>query len=265
MSPTPDAPSPDVRPSDATAAGTAAPASTAPPAPDSAVAASPQEETGAGSRRGTTPWGTYLRNGALALAILGMIWLAANVRLPDLDTLREDIQDLGPWAPLGFVVIYALVALTPIPVTITAVAGGMVFGLGGGTLLSMVGVVLGCWGAYWIARLLGRDVVMRLLGSHADVVEERLEDGGFWAVCTLRLMPGLPYWPVNYGSGALGVSTREFLIATCVASLPGQLSLVAIGAFIVDPGIPQGTAVVLAWILVGVLTVLSFRRWRAAR
>src|SRR5699024_2757392 len=85
-----------------------------------------------------------------------------------------------------------------------------------GTVLSMAGVVLGCFGGYGLARALGRDTVMRMLGSHAEVIEERLHDGGFYAVCTLRLMPGIPYWPVNYGSGALGVRSREFLIATVV-------------------------------------------------
>lgn len=219
----------------------------------------------AGKGRARLAWSTYARNGALALAVLAMVWLAFNVRLPDLSTLREDIQELGLWAPLGFVALYAVVALTPIPVTVTAVAGGMVFGLGLGTGLSMLGVVLGCWGAYWIARLLGREVVLRRLGSHAAVVEEKLADGGFWAVCTLRVMPGLPYWPVNYGSGALGVSNREFLLATSLASLPGQLSLVAIGAFITDPGLRQGIAVVCAWALVIVLTILAFRHWRSTR
>src|SRR5690625_7302655 len=93
----------------------------------------------------------------------------------------------------------------------------------------MIGVVAGCWGAYWLARALGRETVMRLLGSHADMVEHRLEGGGFYAVCTLRLLPGLPYWPVNYGSGALGIGSREFLVATIVSTVPDQRSLGGLG------------------------------------
>src|SRR5690625_6595537 len=92
-----------------------------------------------------------------------------------------------------------------------AVTGGLVFGIPVGTALSMIGVVAGCWGAYWLARGLGRETVMRLLGSHAGMVEDRLEGGGFYAVCTLRLLPGVPYWPVNYGSGAVAGPSRDFL------------------------------------------------------
>lgn len=193
-----------------------------------------------------------------------MLWLALNVRLPSREELREQIEALGAWAPLAFIGLYAVVALTPIPVTIMAVTAGLLFGLGLGTLLSMIGVVLGCFGAYWLARALGRDTVLKVLGSHARMIEDRLEGGGFYAVCTLRLVPGIPYWPVNYGSGALGIRAREYLLATAISALPGQVSLIAIGSFLATPDVLHGAAVVLSWIVVLVLTVLSYRRWRAA-
>ena len=144
---------------------------------------------------------------------------------------------------------------------VTSVAFGLVFG----TILSMIGVLAGCFGGYWISRALGRETVMRLLGSHAEAIESRLTNGGFYAVCTLRLLPGFPYWPVNYGSGALGIRSRTFLIATVVSALPGQLSLVAVGAFIGHPGIVNGIAVAISWALVIVLTILTFRRWKSTQ
>lgn len=216
-------------------------------------------------RRGRIPWGTVLRNVALVAVVLAMIWLALNVHLPSVGGIRAEIDEAGPWAPVAFVLLYAAVAATPIPVTIMAVAGGMIFGLPLGTVLSLIGVVIGCLGGYGVARLLGQETVMRLLGSHAQVVEDHLVGGGSYAVCTLRLVPGIPYWPVNYGSGALGIPARDFLVATVLASLPGQLSLVAVGAFLAEPSILHGVALGAAWVLVIVLTVLAFRRWRATR
>ncbi|UVI36255.1 TVP38/TMEM64 family protein [Brevibacterium spongiae] len=210
-------------------------------------------------------WPTILRNIALALVLLAGVWAVFNVRLPSIDVIQDDIAAAGFWGFAVFILIYLVVAATPIPVTIMAVAGGLIFGLPFGTLLSMIGVVAGCWGGYWIARGLGRDTVMRLLGSHAESIESRLTGGGFYAVCALRLMPGFPYWPVNYGSGALGIDNRTFLIATIVSALPGQLSLVAVGAFIGNPTVLNGIAVAISWALVIVLTIFTVRRWKRTR
>ncbi|MCT1765799.1 TVP38/TMEM64 family protein [Brevibacterium casei] len=212
--------------------------------------------------RGRLPWGSIVRSAALGVAVLAGLWLVVNVHLPSPGVLQSDIAEVGFWGFAVYVALYTVVAATPIPVTIVAVAGGLAFGLALGTLLSMIGVIAGGYIGYWIARALGRTTAREMLGSHAEAVETQLHGGGFYAVSTLRLMPGLPYWPVNYGSGAFGVDQRTFVLATIVSSLPGQLSLVAIGAFIGNPSVPNGIAVGASWLLVGSLTILAFRRWR---
>lgn len=222
---------------------------------------------GSGDSRGSRPadggGGSLLSTVVLVLVILVMVWLAFSVRLPSLPELRERIEGLGWAAGLGFIGLYAVVALTPIPITVMALAGGVLFGIVQGSILSIIGVMIGCWGAYWIARLAGRGPIMRLLGSHGHSVESRLEDGGFLAVFLARVLPGLPYWPVNYGAGAFGVSQRDFLVASVLACIPGQISLVAIGHFASSPSRISGTVVVLAWAVVLGLTVWGYRRLRA--
>lgn len=216
------------------------------------------QSVGRGSRRGT-----ILRIAALVAVVAAIIWVAATVRLPDLDDLRAQIEGFGWWSWLVFVAAYAVVALTPIPVTIMALVGGLLFGVLAGSLLSVVGAVIGSIGAYWIARAVGRTTVMRLLGRHAQKLEDRLdESSGFAAVFTLRVMPGMPYWPVNYGAGALGVPSRVFSIASLVASVPGQVSLVSIGAFIAAPSFWAGAVVVIAWGVVLGFTIWAWRSWR---
>src|SRR5699024_1654672 len=120
------------------------------------------------------------------------------------------------------------VALTPIPVTVMAVTAGVLFGLLQGVILSVVGVMIGCWGAYWIARLLGKQATAKILANHYNTVEKHLDQAGFQAVVMLRLLPGFPYWPVNYGSGAFNISQRDFMFASILSVIPGQISLVAI-------------------------------------
>lgn len=210
-------------------------------------------------------WISVLRNTALGAVILGLLWVAFNVELPPVHELQRNIEALG-WAGwIAFVALYALVATTPIPVTIMAVAGGLLFDIAAGTILSVLGVMLGCWTAYWVARGLGKQTMRKLLGRHRGTVERHLQESGFYAVATLRLVPGIPYWPVNYGSGAFGVKHTPFVLASLVSCIPGQFSLVAIGGFIADPSPMTGAAVAIGWIAVGILTVMAYRRWRRAQ
>lgn len=205
---------------------------------------------------------SLVRGGALLGAVLLMVWLAFNVSLPSVGQLRDWIDGFGWGSRLVFIAAYAVVALTPIPVTVMAVTGGVLFGVVEGSLLSVVGAVIGCLGAYWVARGLGKDTVLRLLGRHREAIEEQLASAGFAAVFTLRVLPGLPYWPINYGAGALGVAYREFAVATMIASVPGQVSLVAVGAFAATPDVVHAIVVALAWAVVVIMTIWAWRVWR---
>lgn len=125
--------------------------------------------------------------------------------------------------------------------------------------------MLGSWIGYWLARALGKRLTFQLLGRHSSIVEDYLSNAGFWAMCTARLMPALPYWPVNYGAGALGISQYTFISATFLATIPGQISLVALGAFAVNPTFFNGAVVVIAWLAVLTLTWISYRYWRGTK
>lgn len=210
-------------------------------------------------------WPELLRDAALVLCVLGMVWLAFNVSLPSRESLQTTINGFGWWAWAVFIGLYVLVAATPIPVSIMALVGGVVFGVVEGSVLSVIAVTIGCWAGYGIARALGSGVVLRVLGSHADSVQSRLESGGVWAVSLLRLTPGIPYWPVNYGAGAFGVKQRDFLVSTVLCSIPGQVSLVAIGALAAHPTAANVAVVVVSWVVVLVLTLLVFRHMRTER
>lgn len=201
----------------------------------------------------------------LVVFIGTLIWLSFNVNVPEPEVLREMIQGYG-WAGwLIFIGITALIAITPIPVTIPALVAGSLYGVIAGSLFSFTGILIGSWIGYWLARFTGQDLTFKLLGRHGPAVKKYLGDAGFLAMCTARLMPGLPYWPVNYGAGALGVSQYSFLSATFIASLPGQISLVALGAFAVNQSLFNGIVLVTAWITVLVSTWISYSYWRNTR
>ena len=201
----------------------------------------------------------------LVLFIGILIWLSFNVNIPEPEVLREMIQSYG-WAGwLVFIGITALIAITPIPVTIPALVAGSLYGIIAGSLFSFTGILIGSWIGYWLARLTGQELTFKLLGRHGPTVKKYLGNAGFLTMCIARLMPGLPYWPVNYGAGALGVSQYAFLSATFIASIPGQISLVALGAFAVNQSFFNGIILVTAWMTVLLSTWISYRYWRNTR
>lgn len=199
----------------------------------------------------------------IILIVLGasLLWASFNLDLPEPEKMREIILGYG-WAGwLVFLGATAAIAITPIPITVPALVAGSLYGLIIGTLLSLSGVMLGSWIGYWLARALGQRITFQVLGGHGSIVENYLRNAGFWAMCTMRLMPGLPYWPVNYGAGALGIGQYAFISATFLASIPGQISLVALGAFAVNPSVFRGVVVIVAWVGVVTLTWVSYRYW----
>lgn len=210
-------------------------------------------------------WDAIIRNTILIIALLVLLWLAFNVRLPSAEALQDMIASWGWAAWLVFIGTYAVVSLTPIPVTVMAVTGGLLFGVLEGTVLSVIGVFIGCWGAYWIARGLGKQATAKILGSHYKTAEKHLDQAGFQAVVMLRLLPGFPYWPVNYGSGAFGVGHRDYLLANTIAIIPGQVSLVAIGSFISTPNVANGVVIGVGWLVVLVMTLWAYRRWKKVK
>ncbi|HIV81377.1 MAG TPA: VTT domain-containing protein [Candidatus Salinicoccus merdavium] len=198
----------------------------------------------------------------LVIVIGILIWVSFNVNIPEPEVLKETIQSYG-WAGwLIFIGITALIAITPIPVTIPALVAGSLYGVIAGSLFSFTGILIGSWIGYWLARFTGQELTFKLLGRHGETVKKYLGNAGFLAMCTARLMPGLPYWPVNYGAGALGISQSAFFSATFIASIPGQVSLVALGAFAVNQSLFSGVILITAWITVLLSTWTSYRYWR---
>lgn len=102
-------------------------------------------------------WLSLLRNAALGGVVLLMIWLVFNVDLPSVDALQQMAADWGLLGILAFIGLYAAVGLTPIPVTVMAAAAGVLYGVALGSIVAVIGVTLGAWGAYWLARLLGSE------------------------------------------------------------------------------------------------------------
>jgi len=175
------------------------------------------------------------------LALLGVLLVVLTVAavligVPDARTVRAEVAALGPVAPPAFVLLYAGTCLLPLPRTVLSVASGLLFGLSGGLLLALVGAVLGATAGFALSRVLGRDAVERLTGTRVARVDALLARRGLAAVLFVRLVPVIPFTPVNYAAGLSAVRLRDFVLGTAVGSVPGTAASVALGAYGTAPG-----------------------------
>jgi uncharacterized membrane protein YdjX (TVP38/TMEM64 family) len=136
-----------------------------------------------------------------------MDWLAPLV-------LR--LSNLGPWAPLIFVLAYVVAALTLAPAIVLTFAAGAVFGLWRGTLLTYVGAVLGASAVFWLSSWLAGGRVHAWLDRDHRVAATRkaVVGRGIWIMFLLRLSPIVPYNILNYALALSGVRYRDYVLAT---------------------------------------------------
>ena len=98
---------------------------------------------------------TGLRRLSFGLVILaGALWLALNRNQLDPGLIEGAIRNLGLWAPVAHVMLFALGTVLFVPGALFSLTGGVLFGPVWGTALNLLGAMLGATAAFLVARLL---------------------------------------------------------------------------------------------------------------
>jgi uncharacterized membrane protein YdjX (TVP38/TMEM64 family) len=153
--------------------------------------------------------------------------------LTDQDRFREWIESYGTYAAFVFMAAQAVqVILFFIPGEVTQMAGGYIFGLWAGLLLSYIGITLGSLAAFALARLFGHAVLDLLGGREALRRFDWLVYGraGLWPMFVLFLIPGIPKDLLCYVAGLTSMRLGAFLLLSTVARFPGVLLSSLFGA-----------------------------------
>lgn len=140
--------------------------------------------------------------------------------------LRNYIQQWGIYGPLLFIGLQILqVVVFIIPGEITQLTGGYLFGFWFGLFYSLIGITLGSMFDFFVARVLGRPVVLRLLGPERVerfvVLMESSQAKG--VLLFLFLLPGFPKDLLCYVVGLTRYRFLYFLGVSTLGRLPGLL------------------------------------------
>ena len=167
-------------------------------------------------------------SGGLKALFLGLFIVGAIVLIrfsPVKDALTAEaldtfLQSVGFWAPLVYVLVYAVGICLFIPGTLLTGLGAAIFGPYRGFLWAWIGAMIGSAGAFVIGRTLGREFAASLIGDRLKKYDEAIERNGFATVLYLRLVY-FPFTPMNFGMGLTRIRFRDYLVGTGLGIIVG--------------------------------------------
>jgi uncharacterized membrane protein YdjX (TVP38/TMEM64 family) len=157
------------------------------------------------------------------------IWLAFNRDRLEPGLIGNWVRDLGIWAPLGHIGLFALGTILFVPGAIFGLVGGALFGPLWGAVLNLAGATLGATAAFLIARYVAADRVRHKAGGRLDRLIAGVEAEGWRFVAFVRLVPLFPFNLTNYAFGLTRISLTHYVVASLVCMVPGTVAYTWLG------------------------------------
>ncbi len=165
-----------------------------------------------------TAYAMLLVFGAIAYALLasGFLEIAR-----DEGSLKAYLERSGRWMSFAFAALQFLqVVLLPIPSTVTVVAGAALFGAFKGSLLSLVGIVIGSLVAFFIGRFAGQRVVAWLVGKDTlDKWLKKIKGKDKLILTAMFLLPAFPDDVLCFVAGISSMSIWFFLAVILISRI----------------------------------------------
>lgn len=203
-----------------------------------------------------------MRWALVGVVLLAAVVVAVTVPLPSALEMRDRAQALGPWAPLAFLLVHTVVTTTPLPRTAFTLSAGLLFGPWLGLALCLLASTVSAALGFVLARRLGGRAVARLGPGRVRALERRLSRRGLVTVLSARLLPAIPFAPLNYTFGVTTVGWRPYLVGTTVGLVPGTAAVVLLGDAATGSTSPTMLVVFVASGAVGLAGMLGSARRR---
>jgi uncharacterized membrane protein YdjX (TVP38/TMEM64 family) len=176
--------------------------------------------------------------------------------LHDPRQLKEILTSYGPYSPLIFILIQvSQVVVAPIPGGPIEFLGGYFFGVKAGLLYSMIGLILGSWLAFSIARIFEKWAVEKFVSPKTMKTFDYLigHEGAILSFL-LFLVPCFPKDALCYILGLTPMHLGVFLIISTIGRVPATLMATLQGAKAFD----QQYISMLIMLAISTLMILIF-------
>ncbi len=194
---------------------------------------------------------------------LGSIYLLKYAKL---EYIRKLVLSYGKLGDLVYVLCWIILPVFLFPVPILAMAGGIIFGLVKGSILTMVGALINTAIMYFISRYIAKDLVEKLVLSKITgnlrkklMTDNQKSLGLLFFI--LRIMPIVSFNLENYLAGLTNIKLSIHLIETFFGIIPGTIIFLNVGDKIFDPKSPSFILSVIFLILLIVIPIFFTRKY----
>lgn len=177
-----------------------------------------------------------------------------------LNAAISEVEQLGAWGPVVFVVCYIVATVLMVPGSALTLAAGTLFGVVYGTGLVSVASTLGASAAFLIGRFLARDSIVAVTSRRPAfaALDRALGKDGWKIVALARLSPVFPFTLLNYAFGVTQVKFTHYVLASWIAMLPGTVLYVYLGS-LAREGVRSAARTPMEWTIyaIGLVATLA--------
>jgi uncharacterized membrane protein YdjX (TVP38/TMEM64 family) len=188
----------------------------------------------------------------------GLNKIAGMFATGDFTVIREFVASYGVYAALvSFMLMILQSVAAPLPAFLITFANANLFGWWKGAILSWSSAMAGAAICFYIARILGRDVVEKLNSKTGlQQIDEFFDRHGRLSILIARLLPFISFDIVSYAAGLTSMSFGSFFLATGVGQLPATIVYSFVGGMLTGGAKLMVNALLIIFALSGLIVLL---------
>ncbi len=170
---------------------------------------------------------------AAALVVLGLD-LDSHISLTQLAAHEAELKHFAASAPVLaagiFVTLYIVIVALSLPLaTIMTLSGGLIFGVGLGWALTLVGASAGACVIFLATKTAIGDSLKARTDGHLKQFEQGFARHAASYLLFVRFVPLFPFFVVNIASALVGAGFWVFALTTIIGIAPGAFVYAALG------------------------------------
>lgn len=193
----------------------------------------PDDKTKSGTSIWVRLWPVYvIAAGLIAAWAFGLFDYLSIETLQRQNATLQAFVDQNIFMAVGaYILVYALATVFMVPGALwITIAGGLLFGLFGGSAATVVGATLGASTLFLAAKTSLGKTLQERAGGFVKRMEKGFQEDAISYMFALRLLPLVPFPVANIAPALLGAKFRDYVLTTALGIVPGVIAYTWIGA-----------------------------------